>query len=443
MSLVSGLINSAAGIAPYALRASRNIDDRNKADALQKIAQARQQKQDDLAAALSQATTGHLNAQTAAASEGQWDKPFQGEDENGPGLFQQHKQNGEVRRVKVTSGASAAPPPVAGPTAPATTTVPPVSMAGVSDSQDMGGGGIPTPPPQEPVAPRPQVPGAPTKTPLTGMVKPYVKPSVAPTRIDPNSPAGISADSAKAANRAALKPVGSGKIDPNSAAGITADSTKAANRAALKPGGMTGGMGSGGIGGLARTASAITELDQAHQNMTPFEEQVRNKSANYTGLDYFTGMRGKMYDSHGVVDQATHAAAFAQLNKVNPDLANYLRAAEMWALADGGISGRTSDFRTKLDGFVSAIGPNAGGTQIDNTQRGRVTRLAELHKFQPAMEAAAQRFVTPPGGGRGAAPAGDIDLSKPNATPLQAKWDAAAAHLKAQGKPLDVIGPRP
>lgn len=227
--------------------------------------------------------------------------------------------------------------------------------------------------------------------------------------------------------------------------------------------GGSGGMGSGGIGGLARTSGAITEMDQAHQNMLPFEESVRTGKANYNGVDYFQGQMAKMYDAHGKIDQVIHAATFSNLNKTNPDLANYLRNAEAWALADGALSGRTSDFRTRMDAFVSAIGPNPGQSHIDQTQRMRGTRLEEIKKFQPAMQAMAAKVTgsSAPRGRGGPPPNVDhppntndtpgppnIGGSAPSTvSPLRVKYDAAVAHLKAQRKTdaeiAKVLGPPP
>lgn len=187
-------------------------------------------------------------------------------------------------------------------------------------------------------------------------------------------------------------------------------------------GGSGGGMGSGGIGGIARQASAIVGMENAHENMLPFEESIRTGKANYTGLDYFKGRLAKMYDAKGIVNDAIHAATFADMDEKNPELANYLRAAEQWALEDGSLSGRSSDFRTKLDSFISAIGPRAAKSQIDQTQKFRGTRIEELKKFQPAMEAMGARAAggapkpaaaaPTPAAGKG----GDV-LSKYNITP--------------------------
>lgn len=379
-------------------------------------------------------------AQIAHLNDDGWGKPVPASGPNGESILVQVSRNGDIRPAVLGSQGSSGTPQMPGvqmtgntPTSMAGPVAAPLSALGSKPSlaSSIQAPQTPTTTLQTTPATPLQVPGAPQS------LRPIAKPVAAP-KIDPNSQAGIDAAVAKAqgaaaaraANPVARPTTAAPKIDPNSPAGITADSTKAANRAALKPGGMTGGMGSGGLGGLAKTSSAITEMDQANQMLTPFENAP---GRNITGLDYFTGLRAKMYDAHGVVDQATHAAAFAQLNKTNPDLANYLRAAEMWALADGAVSGKTSDFRTKLDGFVSAIGPNAGAAQIKNTQTARATRLAELQKFQPAMEAAAQRFV-PQGGGRGGAPqpagasTGNITLGGGGpVTPTE------RAALKAQG----------
>src|SRR6185503_16065257 len=71
-------------------------------DALTKALLARQLSQEDqksaLAKALNEAQIKHLGSQT----EGQWGNAFAGEDENGPGMFQQHKTTGEVRRASVS-----------------------------------------------------------------------------------------------------------------------------------------------------------------------------------------------------------------------------------------------------------------------------------------------------------------------------------------------------
>lgn len=434
-NLAKQAANTAVGIAPYAAQAlyrrkleQQADEDRNARNLYAKNADQR-----------AQATSAAQIAALGQKGEGLWTKPFPAEDENGPGMFQQHNVTGEVRRVQIQP-----------PNAPRAQASPAPSSA-IPDSA-LGVGGPSSQPTQ----------GTPT-TPKPTAVRPISKPKPS----EPVVPT-VNADGTRsytprsqAAGKTAPSPAPkavSTRIDPLSTEGIKADSIKAANRAASRPGGMTGGMGSGGIGGLARTSGAITEMDQAHQNMLPYEEAVRAGKVNYDGMDYFKGQIAKLYDSHGVKDNALHTAAFANLNAKNPELANYLRNAEAWALADGALSGRTSDFRTRMDAFVSAIGPNPGQSHIDQTQRMRSTRLEEVKKFQPAMRAAANRFTAPQAtGGRGGAPANVAHPPNQNDTPgnvnlgaasdLRVKYDAAVAHLQKLGKSAaeiqQTLGPPP
>lgn len=296
--------------------------------------------------------------------------------------------------------------------------------------------------------------GAPI-TPVDTGIKAPVK---APPKIDPNSPQGIDAAGQRAGKVAEAKapyakPVAQSGVfvsDPSNPNGPAVYTPKDQAFGRGKPmGGMTGGMGSGGIGGLMRSAGGVTEMEQADKMMRPFEENARSGKANYNGLDYFQGQMAKMYDAHGKIDQAIHSAVFANLNKVNPDLANYLKSGEAYALGDGAVSGKTSDFRTKMDAFVNSIGPNATGANIDNTQNMRSTRLNEYNKFKPALEGAVSRFTTPSGApGKAPASSGNIDLrTSAPANGLAEKYQKAVQHLQAQGKSSaeiqQVLGPPP
>lgn len=275
-------------------------------------------------------------------------------------------------------------------------------------------------------------PVAPTVTPITTGVKAPVKPTSAPKTIttdngiyqwDPTAKTWTDTGQKPPKKQEPLKPV------------VQADGTTAyvpASQAVGKqaPGGKGGGgalgVGAGGIGGLARQAGGIVGVEQADQRMQPYENAARNKQVSYDGLDYFVGRLGSMYDVHGNslhINEAEQSAALATLNKRNPQLANYLRNAMQWALEDASLSGRASDFRTKMDEFVSAIGPDASPEQIDQVQQFRALRVAELKKFQPAMEAIATRIA---GGAPGAAkspqgapsPGGPAAAKAPNATQL-------------------------
>ena len=213
------------------------------------------------------------------------------------------------------------------------------------------------------------------------------------------------------------------------------------------------GFGSGGIGMVARQYAAIAGMDNADAAMKPFEDAVQSGTANYTGLDYYKGMWSKMYDASGHIDPAVHASVYARLNQENPVLANYLASAEQWALEDSQLSGRPSDFRTKLDAYISAIGPNAQKSTIAQRQDFRRTRLKALADVSPAMKAMLDRAAgsDPNAGGgipmpteqtgAGVAPASS------GPSKAQQLYDAAANFLRKQRKPaseiLKQLGQRP
>lgn len=412
------------GIAPYlapVLEQKRQRDRQTQQDTvaqqIQKDTAARQAAAESRAAAMHTANVGHVNAQTDALLHPK--APPHVFDQSGkPWIID---ENGNFKAANIIDGSS---PAVTVPSAPSPSFDAPPMTEALRGSMGLRPTDAPTTPApvQSPTqAPRLPVPQAAPKPPAVTVQQDttpkFGKAPVVP-RIDPNSPAGIAADSAKVANRAALRPAGTMKIDPNSAAGISADSTKAANRAMLRPpGGMTGGMGSGGIGGVARTSAGITGMQNAAEGMLPFEEAVRSGKASFDGLDYYTTQLAKMFDAHGNVDRAIHAAAFAHLNKTNPALANYLGSVEQWALEDATVSGKPSDFRTKMDGFVSMIGPNPSSQNIDRVQHFRGTRIDQLSKFQPALESIANRFTQGQGGGRGSPPPNAPGTASPAGTP--------------------------
>jgi hypothetical protein len=198
-------------------------------------------------------------------------------------------------------------------------------------------------------------------------------------------------------------------------------------------GGGAGGFGSGGIGGAGRTIAAINGLHNAHQGMTGYEEKVRNKTASFDGMDYWKNTVAQMYDAHGIKDKAIHATVMANLGKSNPDLANYIQNAEMWALEESSIPGsRPSDFRTKLDAFVSSLKPNASDEMINSIQRGRSSRMEGYDASVPALKAQLARI-----GGAGAG-----QPSTHTGSRAQQLWDAAVVKY-GEAKVLHDFGPRP
>lgn len=174
-------------------------------------------------------------------------------------------------------------------------------------------------------------------------------------------------------------------------------------------GGGSGGFGSQGVVGTGRALAAINGLDNANEQMKAFEKQVHDGKAQVDGMDYFQTQMGKMYDAKGVMDQGLHAAVLAHLDDVNPELGNYLQQAEFWALEESNLTNRPSDFRTKLDGFVSALKPNMSQKQIESLWLSRDTRMEGWHKTVPAIQA----MLDKASGASSAAPAAGTPAKSP------------------------------
>jgi hypothetical protein len=162
-------------------------------------------------------------------------------------------------------------------------------------------------------------------------------------------------------------------------------------------GGMTGfGFGPGGPVGVIRAITAIEGMRDAHDKMKRFEVKVASKQISYTDLDFFRGKLATMYDDanketglgHYVpfFGTATGSAVLARLNRTNPDLANYLQSAAFWALEESVLANRPSDFRTKMDEFVSAIKPDAKVQSIHDLWTARSVRLHGFEQGLPALK---------------------------------------------------------
>ncbi len=208
----------------------------------------------------------------------------------------------------------------------------------------------------------------------------------------------------------------------------------------VRPGaqGGVGGFGAGGIGGVGRTLAGIAGLHTAHESMKPYEDTIAAGRAKFDGLDYYKTLMGKMYDSKGIVDPAIHATAMANLGSTNPDLALYLQNAELWALEESMLSNRPSDFRTKLDAFVSTLKPNSSGAMIHGIQNSREVRLGGWDKATPALEAQLNRVSgTPAGGGRAA---GGAPVA--TATPAVSEADWAKANPAKKGETFEAYHAR-
>lgn len=340
------------------------------------------------------------------------------------GLFEWNPETNDTRPINEPTP----PAPPTGSSAPPSE-APSLGLLGDDTPQGpQGGQGGPqqptTPPAPKVMQPRPPAPKAPAADPLVKVVK-----NGQTTWLPRSQASGMNAPTptGPTPDRTLVQTVGP---DGQPVYTKRADAVGKAvpTKGVTGAGGM--GTGSGGIGGLARTSAAITGMAQAEPLMTAFENDPNRR---LDGLDYWQKMRASMYDAKGIKDEAAHAAIYAHLNQQNPGLANYLRNAETWALEDSQLSGRGSDFRTKLDGFISQIGPNAGPEQTQNTQKFRKTRLAELQRFQPAMQAIGDRIAGGRGGGRGSTLSpgdkpGNIDLSATGSG--DPEFDALMAKVK-------------
>lgn len=147
-----------------------------------------------------------------------------------------------------------------------------------------------------------------------------------------------------------------------------------------------GGFGAGGIPGAGRAVSAINSLGIAHQNMKAYEQDVLAGRATFDGVDQFKARLAGHFDKNGVVDDVIFSAALADMGKNNPALATYMQNEYLWALEDATLSNRPSDFRTKLDTFVSAMKANPTPGTMKSIWDGREARLNGYQTILPALQ---------------------------------------------------------
>lgn len=168
------------------------------------------------------------------------------------------------------------------------------------------------------------------------------------------------------------------------------------------------GFGPGGPLSIMRGISAVAGMQQAHEVMKPYELKVASGQATTTDKDWFQGQISQLYNEQakqsGVAGYlvpffgtAVGTQMLERLNKENPEYANYLQAASQWALEDALLSNRPSDFRTRMDEFVSAVKPGAGIQSIHNLWKSRGVRLAGYQRGIPALKALLDRVTVMPG----------------------------------------------
>lgn len=168
------------------------------------------------------------------------------------------------------------------------------------------------------------------------------------------------------------------------------------------------GFGPGGPLALMRAVSGVAGMGNADEQMRPYEIKVAAKQADLTDKDYFQGQIAALYnDQNKAAGLAGHIVPFfgtaagtqmlERLNKSNPEYANYLQSAAQWALEDALLSNRPSDFRTRMDEFVSAVKPGAGAQSIHNLWASRSVRLNAYRRGLPAIQNLLDRAAAMPG----------------------------------------------
>lgn len=155
--------------------------------------------------------------------------------------------------------------------------------------------------------------------------------------------------------------------------------------AAASSGKITG-LGSGGIVGVGKSIASVNSMHIAHDAMSAFENDP-NLRAHYGAAKHFETLLAGQFDAHGMIDEGVMSKALADLGKNDPELANYFQNGFLWALEDANLSGRPSDFRTRLDHFVSSLKPNMPAGALKSMQAGREERLKGYDQMMPALGA--------------------------------------------------------
>lgn len=178
------------------------------------------------------------------------------------------------------------------------------------------------------------------------------------------------------------------------------------------------GRPAGGQAGAREAAQldvAKNQAAQADAQMRKFEDEMLSGRRTISATAAATA---KIALTGGAV---TSAAAEAALNKLDPDLAMYVRSAKAISVAERLITPRGgSNYLTQTEGMLSGAGPHANAAIVNQARQYRQALVGGLQGHGAPQKA----------GG-----------------PLQASYDAAYQHLKQQGKNdaeiKAVIGERP
>ena len=124
--------------------------------------------------------------------------------------------------------------------------------------------------------------------------------------------------------------------------------------------------------------SSVSEMHNAHSFMKDYENELASGTKSINGLSQFMGGVGNAFTHDDPASRAIQNTALTVLNKMNPDLARYIRRGLSFAEGEAGISKRPSDFRTKMAAFLSTAASGASPDMIHDIQGRRTSILNPL-----------------------------------------------------------------
>lgn len=147
-----------------------------------------------------------------------------------------------------------------------------------------------------------------------------------------------------------------------------------------------------GAAGTAQNAAneallraSVGEMHNADSFMREYENDLASGKKSINGLAQFMGGLGNSFTHDDPGSRAIQNSALTALNKLNPDLARYIRRGLSFAEGEAGISKRPSDFRTKMATFLSTAASGASPEMIQDIQGRRASILTPLHDVVSKM----------------------------------------------------------
>lgn len=145
----------------------------------------------------------------------------------------------------------------------------------------------------------------------------------------------------------------------------------------VKKAGMAGSAQNMASEALLR--SSVSEMNKSDTAMQQFENDLASGKKSINGLAGFISGVGNSFTHDDPASRLAQQAALGTLNRVNPDLARYIRRGLAFAEGEAGISKRPSDFRTKMAAFLSTAASGASPEMIGDIQSRRRSLLDPLN----------------------------------------------------------------